>query len=614
MIFCCIISSKTDFLEINLQNKGYMADWLYELKQKNNIVSVISKNVRLERKGGKYWGCCPFHHEKTPSFSVSEDEGFFYCFGCKENGDVISFVQKYESCDFQEAVEILAKNAGMEVPEFKGDKDVVQKKQTKERVLQLLDVTYKHYQKNLYLPIAKPAQEYIKQRGFTRHELDDFKLGYSINWTDLIDELRRNGFTYKEMIDAGVVQSKKNDIGKETYYDVMAGRLVFPIFNALNECVGFSARVLEKTDYAKYKNTAETVVFQKGRVVFGINLVKALKQAGKLDKVIIVEGQIDVIAMHRAGFKSTVACMGTALTKENAKELKKLSNKVVLCFDGDGAGIKATIKSIDILKEEGFDVLVASIPDGHDPDEILRQQGKDALENIINNALPPTDYLIKAELKNYNLSKADEKGKFTNSALSIISKLGSQSEREPYLEKLRKITDVPIDILRRDLQRLSVKDFQPKSAEKEEQDVLISRENGNNRAVKFILSALIFKKPFVRKEIDYKKLLPRLKDVIEKANEGIPISSYYDYFDVENMPVLKDCLSIDFEAYKANVQQYFDECVWLIASQELTQRQEELAEQFTNCSSQEERTEIMKKLNAVNKALREKSLEEFYVR
>lgn len=597
-----------------MQNKGYPIEWLSELKEKNNIVSIIGKNVRLERKGGKFWACCPFHNEKTPSFTVSEDEGFFYCFGCKESGDVISYIQKYESCDFQEAVAILAKNAGMEVPEFKGDKDAVEKKEIKERVLKLLDHTYKHYQKNLYTSRAKPAQEYIKKRGFTRKELEDFKLGYSINWTDLIEELRRNGFTYKEMLDAGVVQVNRNEEGRESYYDVMAERLVFPIFNSLGDCVGFSARALEKTDYAKYKNTAETMVFQKGRVVFGINLVKALKQSGKLDKIIIVEGQIDVIAMHRAGFKSTVACMGTALTKENAKELKKLSSNVVLCFDGDGAGIKATVKSIDILKEEGFNVLVASIPDGHDPDEILRQQGKEALEKIINEAVAPTDYLITTELKNFDLSKADEKGKFTSIALKIIARLDSPSQEEPYLEKVRDLTNVPIDILRRDISKLKKDAYQPKEQEKEEKNVLISRENGNNRAIKFVLSALIFKKPFVRKDIDYKKLLPRQAEIIDKAMAGIPISSYYDYFNVEEMPLLKDCLSINFEDYKANVQQYFDECIWLIAKEELIKKQSQLTEEFSSCEDQSQRLEIMRKLNAVNKALRDKSLEEFYVR
>ena len=595
-----------------MQNKGYPADWLYQLKQRNNIVSILSKYIHLEKKGGKYWACCPFHNEKTPSFTVNEDEGFFYCFGCKEAGDVIKFVQKYESCDFPEAVAILAKNAGMEVPEFSGEKDVVVKKQTKERVLKLLDAAYKHYQENLYLAAAKPAQEYIKKRGFTRRELEDFKLGYSLGWTEMIEHLRRQGFTYKEMMDAGVANVKNDH-----YYDVMAERLVFPIFNAFNECVGFSARALEKTDMAKYKNTAETVVFQKGRVVFGINLVKALKQQQGIDRVIIVEGQIDVIAMHRTGFKTTVACMGTALTKENAKELKKLSNNITLCFDGDTAGIKATTKSIDILKEEGFNVLVAAMPEGHDPDEILKLQGKEALEKIINGALPPTDYLINCELKNYDLTKADEKGKFAKACLYHISKIGSRSEEEPYLDKLKSLTNIPVDVLRRDLAKLlnreEVQSFK-KQDKTEESGVITARENGNIRAIKFILGSLIYKKQFVNEKIDYKRLLPRYSDIIDKAKEGIPVSSYFDYFDVQNTPILNECLSMGEIEFKDGNERYFNECVWAVASVELQAQQTALAQEFKTVQTQEERMQIMQKLNALNKAIREKKLEEFYVR
>ena len=595
-----------------MQNKGFPAEWLYELKQRNNIVSVIGRYVHLEKKGSRYWACCPFHNEKTPSFSVSEDDGFFHCFGCKESGDVISFIMKYESCDFFEAVKILAKNAHMEIPEYTGDKEVFEKKKIKDRVLSLLDATYKHYQENLYLKEAKPGQEYIKLRGFTRRELEDFKLGYSLNWNEMVDYLKKKGFTYKEMLDAGVAKCKNNH-----YYDVLAGRLVFPIFNSFNECVGFSARALGKVDYAKYLNTAETCVFHKGRVVFGINLVKKLKQEGGLDKVIIVEGQADVIAMHRVGFKSTVACMGTALTVENAKELKKLSNNIVLCFDGDGAGVKATIKSIDILKAEGFDVKIASLPNKpgeHDPDEILKKYGKEALEKIINDALPITDYLIKTELSHYNLNKPDEKGKFTKAVLIHISKLGSNSEEEPYLEKLRKITTIPIDILRRDLERIKNGKVVEENKIKKEEKVLTTRENGNIRAVKFVISSLMFKKDFISQNIDYMKLLPRYKDIIEKAEQNIPISSYYDYFDVENMPVLQDCINMDFSEYKNNGKQYFDECVWLIASQDMIKKQGELAEEFRNCKDSAERLNIMKELNVVAKALREKNLEEFYVR
>ncbi len=590
-----------------MQNRIYGPDWLDQLKQKNDIVSIVSRYVRLDKKGSKYWGCCPFHNEKTPSFTVMQDEGLFYCFGCKEHGDVISFVQKIESCEFMDAVKILAEQAHMEIPEFQGSDDTHQRAKQKQRLLALLEETWKYYQANLYLKDAKPAQDYIKSRGFTRNELDDFKLGYSLNWSSLISFLKEKGFTEQEMLDAGVAQRKDGRC-----YDVMAGRLVFPIFNSFNECVGFSARVLEKTDFAKYKNTAETPVFQKGKVVFGINLLKAQKQAGKLDKIIIVEGQIDVIAMHRAGFKTTVAVMGSALTTENANILKKLSKNIVLCFDGDGAGQKATLHSLEVLNQSEFNVRIVALPNGQDPDEVLKTQGKEELSKLIDNAMPVMDYLIEVEKKNFDLSKADERGRFAKAVLVHIRKMRSRAEQEPYLEKLRDLTSVPIDNLRRDLN--VIESNNSVNVKKEEDAVLTTRENGNIRAIKFILASLIYNKEYVNHKIDYIKLLPSYKAIIEKAMENTKISSYYDLFDVEAMPILSDCLVFNFEEYNQTAARYFEECVWALADTILKQKQQEITEEFKNCQSIEDRKNIMLKLTSLTKQLKEKSLEEFYVR
>ncbi len=588
-------------------NKGYNNDWLYELKQKNDIVDIVSKYVHLERKGKSYWGCCPFHNEKTPSFSVNAEEGFFHCFGCKESGDVISFVQKIESCDFVDAIRVLAENAHMQIPAFNGDENQVKRKEEKERMLKLLDASWRHYQENLYQPFAKPAQEYIKLRGFTKRELDDFKLGYANGWTDLIEHLRRLGFTYKEMVDAGVAQCKNN-----RYFDVMANRLVFPIFNSFGDCIGFSARVLEKTDFAKYKNTAETLVFQKGRVVFAINLLKNLKQTSGLERIIIVEGQIDVIAMHRAGFKSTVACMGTALTEENAHELKKLCDNVVLCFDGDSAGEKATIRSIDILKNQGFSVKIVALPEKLDPDEVLKTKGKDYLTNLIENALPVTDYLIENERKKFDLSKADQKGGFVKAVLVHLRKL-SVAEAEPYLDKIREITNIPIDILRRDmLQGGQIKQTQKQGQESEKS--LTSRENGNIRAVKFVLASLISKKTYVNQKIDYIRLLPRYQDIIEQTNKDLPKSSYFDVFDVDDMPILKDALTFNFQEIGVSQEKYFDECLWLLVEENLQEKQKQLNEKFKTCQDLTERTSILKEIAKITKQLKEKSLEDYYAR
>ncbi len=591
-----------------MQNKGFPIDFLYQLKQKCDIVAIVSRYVKLDRKGSRYWGCCPFHNEKTPSFSVMQDEGVYHCFGCKEHGDVISFVQKMESCEFMDAVKLLAQEAHMEMPEFKTDDDTHKRAEKRERLLKLLEETWKHYHENIYLKEAKPAQDYIKSRNFTRHELDDFKLGYSLNWTEMVEHLKSKGFTYEDMVDAGVAQSKNG-----RYYDVMAERLVFPIFNSFNDCVGFSARVLDKnSDFAKYKNTAETMVFHKSKVVFGINLLKALKQSGKLDKVIIVEGQIDVIAMHRAGFKNTVACMGSALTLDNAQALKRISRNIVLCFDGDGAGQKATLHSLDVLDKDEFNIRVVALPDKMDPDEVLKNKGRDFLAALIEGAMPVMDYLIEVEKKNFNLSKAEERGGFAKAVLAHLKKMvDSPSLQEPYLEKLRDLTSIPIDVLRRDLQG-GQKEGKP--IKKEEEKVLISRENGNNRAVKFVLSSLIHNKPYVKENIDYVKLMPRYKEVIEKAKEGTRVSSYYDLFDVGDMPLLEDCLVFNFEEYGESAERYFEECLWTLADQILKEKQQAVHEQFKASTSLEERQKLMLELNKILKELREKSLEEFYVR
>ena len=389
--------------------------------------------------------------------------------------------------------------------------------------------------------------------------------------------------------------------------------MIFPICNSFGDCIGFSARVLGQSDFAKYINTAETQLFKKGRVVYGIDLVKKLKQQGALNQIIIVEGQIDVIAMHKAGFNNTVACMGTALTKENAHELKKLSNNVVLMFDGDGAGQKATYRSLDILREEGFSVKVACMPEKLDPDEILKMYGNEKINEIVNSALPPMDFIIKCEREKFDLNDSVGKSSFIKEMLKYLKKLDSYAEEDIYLTKIKDITNVPIDILRRDLskEKGENKILQPK---KEDENVLISRENGNIRAVKFVLASIIHNKDFVNKKIDYSLLMPKESEILNLAQKNIPLSSYYDYFDVDNNTLIKECLNYDFSLYEDNGKKYFEECLWAIASNILLERQTELSKQFKECKDISERQIIMKKLNDVTISLKEKSMEEFYVK
>lgn len=581
----------------------FSVEWLQELKRKSDLVSIASNYLRLEQKGRRFWACCPFHNEKTPSFSINAEDGIYYCFGCKESGDVIKFVEKMENIDFYDAVKLLADKAGMQVPELETSEEAGKKQKLKERLLEALSLAQKHYEENLYSKDAIEAQQYIKKRKFTRRELIDFKIGYSKDWTDIVDYLHQKGFSDYELVTAGIC-GKKND----RVFDVLAGRLVFPIFNAFNECIGFSARALQKTDFAKYKNTAETPVFQKGKVVFGINLLKKLKQQEGLDKIILVEGQMDVIAMHKGGFKNTVACMGTALTKDHIQELKRYSKNIVLCFDNDGAGEKATLRAIELFRGEGVDLKVASLHGGKDADEVLNNLGSEELEKMIDNAEPYMNFLISYYKKQYDLSKPEEKGKFVKAILAEIKKLELDIEREPYLDIVRDLTLIPIEVLRRDLGG-KIKVEEPKK-EKEE---IKSVEGGNSKAVEFILSSLLHHKDFVNNQIDYYKLLDGYERYLKIIELNMPLSSLYDLEGTSEDKLLLNMINYNFSLYENVEEKYFNECVWMIAEEKLKRQQSKLNSEYKNCDDLNERAEIAKELGKIARDLKNKNLEVFYV-
>lgn len=581
----------------------FSVEWLQELKRKSDLVSIASNYLRLEQKGRRFWACCPFHNEKTPSFSINAEDGIYYCFGCKESGDVIKFVEKMENIDFYDAVKLLADKAGMQVPELETSEEAGKKQKLKERLLEALSLAQKHYEENLYSKDAIEAQQYIKKRKFTRRELIDFKIGYSKDWTDIVDYLHQKGFSDYELVTAGIC-GKKND----RVFDVLAGRLVFPIFNAFNECIGFSARALQKTDFAKYKNTAETPVFQKGKVVFSINLLKKLKQQEGLDKIILVEGQMDVIAMHKGGFKNTVACMGTALTKDHIQELKRYSKNIVLCFDNDGAGEKATLRAIELFRGEGVDLKVASLHGGKDADEVLNNLGSEELEKMIDNAEPYMNFLISYYKKQYDLSKPEEKGKFVKAILAEIKKLELDIEREPYLDIVRDLTLIPIEVLRRDLGG-KIKVEEPKK-EKEE---IKSVEGGNIKAVEFILSSLLHHKDFVNNQIDYYKLLDGYERYLKIMELNMPLSSLYDLEGTSEDKLLLNMINYNFSLYENVEEKYFNECVWMIAEEKLKRQQSKLNSEYKNCDDLNKRAEIAKELGKIARDLKNKNLEVFYV-
>lgn len=587
-----------------MESKGFSVDWLAELKRKNNLVDIASNYLKLEQKGSRFWACCPFHSEKTPSFAISQD-GVYHCFGCKESGDVIKFIEKMENMEFMDAIKFLAEKAGMEVPEFQGTGKTKEYQKAKEKMLSVLDYAYKHYVENLYNKEAKPAQDYIKSRKFTRRELEDFKIGYSKDWNDLPNYLQSKGFQEKELLESGVCIKKDDRL-----LDPLAKRLVFPIFNALGDCVGFSARLLEKKpEFAKYKNTAESQLFQKRKIVYGINILRKQKQQHLVDNVILVEGQIDVIAMHKAGFKSAVACMGTAMTEFHVSELKKYSDNIILCFDGDAAGIKATMHAIGLWRNENVNLRVVRLPDGHDPDEMLNgsTDGKEQLTEAIENAVNYMDFLIDYYRSKHDLDKPEEKNKYVKEILAEIRKLGSAALFEPYLERVRDITKIPIDILRREVSS----EPETRPVVREEKQKQTNTINSDEKAPIFILAALLHKKNVVDKRIDYSKLLVGYEKYLDLIAKDLPLSAIFDFEGASEDAFLMEIVNFNFASFEKDEERYFKECLWKVAEARLKKMQEELSEEYKTCEDITKRGEIAAKLGKLAMQLRNKSLEEF---
>ena len=477
------------------RNNTEFSDFLRTLKQKTDIVDVIRSYVALDKKGGQYWACCPFHHEKTPSFAVSEDEQFYHCFGCKESGDAIKFVQEIESTDFMGAVRILAARAKLTVPESNFDtEESLRKKKKRDNMAKILLDSARFYLGNLYSgdERAEPHLAYIAKRGLSPTTVKKFGLGASLDFNSLPEYLAGKGYTTEDLIDSGVLA--KNDRGR--LFDSQGGRLIFPIINAFDEVVGFGGRVLQKSDYAKYKNTKETMLFDKSKTLYNVNLLKKLKREQPISNVIIVEGYMDTISLYQAGFKNVVASMGTSLTKDQARLVKRYSENVLISYDGDFAGQSADLRGIEILTSEGLNVRVVPMPDGLDPDDVARQ-GKEAYQKCLDAAMPLIDYRLHALERRFDLTKPEDKRRYLSSALKIIKTAESASLKEELLKRLSGKAGVSYAALERDMENVKGapddEETLPKTEKLAEAEVGTDKQR---KAKRFILAAKLFSAPY----------------------------------------------------------------------------------------------------------------------
>ena len=343
----------------------YSDDIIEEIISRNDIVDVISQYVTLKRSGRNFLGLCPFHKEKTPSFSVSPDKQIFHCFGCGVGGNVVHFVSKIENLNFKESLEMLADKAGMALPTSNVEVDS-KKQQLKEKVYKINEEVANFYHETLYMPIAKPAQEYVKKRKLDNRTLKNFKIGYAPNGNNLYKFLKEKGFEEEEILASTLVKKYNNG-----YVDTFRNRLMFPIMDIKNRVIAFGGRVLDSS-LPKYINSPDTVVYNKGRNLYGLNVAKN----AKTDNVIMVEGYMDCISLHQRGIPNAVASLGTALTEAQGRLLRKYFEKVVISYDSDGAGQAATLRGLEILKNIGCDVRILQMEGAKDPDEYVIKKGR----------------------------------------------------------------------------------------------------------------------------------------------------------------------------------------------------------------------------------------------
>lgn len=405
-------------------------DVIEKIKYENDIVDVISEKVRMKKSGRNFTGLCPFHNEKSPSFSVSRDKQIYKCFGCGEAGNVITFVMKTRNLSFVDAVKILAERVHIDLDFLESGNS--KKNDTNEKLLKLNVDAARYFFSNLEQ--NERAKEYFLRRGIMKSTIRKFGLGYAFDdWHGAMNYLLRKGYTEKDLLTNGIII--KNDKGNR--YDRFRNRIIFPVFDYRGRVIGFGGRVMDDSK-PKYLNSPETPLFKKGVNLYGLNF--ALKKQSSRT-LIIVEGYMDCIALHQYGITNVVASLGTALTQSQAKLLKKYADNIIISYDADTAGQKATLRGLKILKDSGLEVKVLKVPKGKDPDEFVRNNGIEAFEELIKNAMPLVDYRIKSEEDGLNLSDDEQKMKYIRRTASILMDLDSV-EKDIYVKKIAETTGV----------------------------------------------------------------------------------------------------------------------------------------------------------------------------
>ena len=591
----------------------YSDEIIEEVRQNNDIVDIISQYVHLTRKGRNYFGLCPFHSEKSPSFSVSPDRQIFHCFGCGVGGNVYTFLMKIEGITFKEALEQLAERANIQLPKLENNADTA-REELKAKVYKVNEFTAEFYHQNLYKPTSKIGQEYVKKRKMNKETLEAYRIGFSGKFDELYKALKAQGFGEKEILESGLVN--KNDNG--TYIDRYRNRLMFPICDVRGKVIAFGGRILDdskikdpKFPQPKYINSPENVVYSKGRHLFGLNVAK--KDSAK--KLLIVEGYMDVISLHQRGVTNVVGALGTALTEQQGWLLRKSTEQVILGFDADGAGQTAIARSMEILQKMGCDMRVLQIEGAKDPDEYIVKFGEGRFRLAMDNAISLVEFKVKNLKKDLNLENTGDKIKFLNEIAKILSKVENTMEREIYIEKIAQGYNISKEAIYAEVNKLiynntkedkvlqsrEIKPVRENIKNTTEIDKDLKRRENTIIAILLDSNANMFAK--IKEQIkpeDFKdsvnrKIAEQLYKELEK--EDCNINRLIDSFDEETQNHITMVMATDYEI--DNLEKAVDDILQKYEKKKLDNRKQEILKQLEIEEDVDKKKELGKELSNI---------------
>lgn len=567
--------------------------WMDDFYSRVDIVQVVSAYVPLKKNGSRYWGLCPFHHEKTPSFSVNGEQNLYYCFGCKAGGNVVQFVEEMEHLTYREAVEYLAKQIHMPIPETQEDPDYERRRSQRERLLGANKAAARWYHAQLWLPENQRILDYLHKRGLDDGTIRKFGLGAAPEeWDALTRALEQQGYTQEELRLAGLTVVKQ-----ETRFDMFRSRAIFPIIDAQGQVLGFGGRAMGDAQ-PKYLNTSDTPVFNKRKGVYAANL---LRKQRDLKRVILVEGYMDVVALIQHGVNGVVATLGTALTNEQARLLKRYAPEIWVSYDGDSAGQHAIMRALEIFEQEDIRARVLFFPDNLDPDEFIRQRGLDAFEHL--RPLKAAEYRMQRAKEDLDLSDDDQRIEYAKRCAQILSKVREPVELETYLQTLAVQTGFSKDVLR---QQMGLSIAEANNA-KPPRERIIRRRAGDAPAAsmpeKTLIALLVsglMPKGAVR-DTDFDD--PQLHMLAQKLLAGSSPAAILAECETEQQRVAySEAFALNAEITQDNATAVAEDCLRTIRQARLQRQIDDIRAQLDTCGSAE-KADMLKELLTLSNEL-----------